>query len=113
MTTAAAPAPVSASSERGVPLPLRSDTFFGICEAIGQDLGFNPNWLRFFFAVLLLWNPEVTLAAYFGLGAVVAATRFFFPEARPAVVADSERGVAADEPAIAAKVEGEKELLAA
>src|SRR3546814_1112596 len=24
----------------------RRDTFFGICEAVGQDFGFNPLWLR-------------------------------------------------------------------
>src|SRR3546814_1952448 len=24
----------------------RKDTFFGICEAVGRDFGFNPLWLR-------------------------------------------------------------------
>ena len=28
------------------PLPLRNDTILGVCEAIGQDFGFNPLWLR-------------------------------------------------------------------
>jgi phage shock protein C len=85
MTTAATneieTIPTSDSSERQVPLPLRSDTFLGVCEAIGQDFGFNPNYLRVVFGVLLLWNPLVVLSVYFGLGCVIAATRWFFPAA--------------------------------
>ena len=61
------------------PLPLRGDTFLGVFEAIGQDLGINANWLRVPFAALILWNPEVIIGAYLGLGCLVAATRWFFP----------------------------------
>ncbi len=61
------------------PLPLRRDTFLGVFEAIGQDLGINPNWLRIPFAALILWNPEVIIGLYLALGLVVAATRWFFP----------------------------------
>jgi phage shock protein C len=61
------------------PLPLRSDTFLGVFEAIGQDLGINPNWLRVPFAALILWNPEVIIGSYLALGAVVALSRWFFP----------------------------------
>ena len=28
------------------PLPLRAHTILGVCEAIGEDFGFNPAWLR-------------------------------------------------------------------
>ena len=66
------------------PLPLRRDTFLGVFEAIGQDLGINPNWLRIPFAALILWNPEVIIGLYLGLGLVVAATRWFFPAERKA-----------------------------
>lgn len=69
----------SDESERQVALPLRSDTFLGVCEAIGQDFGFNPNYLRVPFGALLLWNPVIVLSVYFGLGCVIAATRWFFP----------------------------------
>ena len=62
-----------------VPLPLRNDTFLGVCEAIGQDFGFNPNWLRVAFAPFILLSPMITLAAYLALGAVVAIARWFFP----------------------------------
>jgi len=61
------------------PLPPRSDTFLGVFEAIGQDLGINPNWLRVPFAALILWNPEVIIGSYLALGAVVALSRWFFP----------------------------------
>lgn len=57
----------------------RRDTFFGICEAVGQDFGFNPLWLRLAFIAPLFFFPVQTFAAYFGLGAVVLASRLFFP----------------------------------
>jgi len=63
----------------------RHDTFFGVCEGIGQDLGFNPNYLRAVFAVSLLFAPKIVLAAYLGLGLVVLATRKLFPVKRAEV----------------------------
>ena len=35
----------------------RRDTFFGICEAVGQDFGFNPLWLRLAFVAPLFFFP--------------------------------------------------------
>ena len=61
------------------PLPLRNDTILGVCEAIGQDFGFNPLWLRLAFIAPLFFAPTAAFAAYFGLGLVVAATRYFAP----------------------------------
>jgi phage shock protein PspC (stress-responsive transcriptional regulator) len=61
------------------PLPLRGDNFLGVCEAIGQDFGINPNWLRIAFAPFIMFSPLITLSVYLGLGAVVAAARWFFP----------------------------------
>ncbi|WP_447761467.1 PspC domain-containing protein [Sphingopyxis panaciterrae] len=57
----------------------RRDTFFGICEAVGQDFGFNPLWLRLAFVAPLFFFPVQTFAGYFALGLVVLASRFFFP----------------------------------
>lgn len=57
------------------PLPLRNDTILGVCEAIGQDFGFNPLYLRLAFIAPLFVAPTAAFAAYLGLGAVVAATR--------------------------------------
>lgn len=60
----------------------RHDTFLGVCEAIGQDFGFNPNWLRMLFALGLLPSPVITFAIYLGLGVLVAVSRFAFPAGR-------------------------------
>ncbi|MDZ3831739.1 MAG: PspC domain-containing protein [Sphingopyxis sp.] len=57
----------------------RRDTFFGICEAVGQDFGFNPLWLRLAFVLPLFFFPVQTFAGYFGLGLVVLASRLLFP----------------------------------
>lgn len=61
------------------PLPLRNDTILGVCEAIGQDFGFNPLWLRLAFIAPLFVAPMATVGAYLGLGLVVAAVRWFAP----------------------------------
>lgn len=67
----------------------RHDTFLGVCEAIGQDFGFNPNWLRVAFALALLPSPTITLGVYLGLAAIVAVSRFAFPARTKAAVEDS------------------------
>ena len=61
------------------PLPLRNDTILGVCEAIGQDFGFNPLWLRLAFVVPVFISPMYAISAYLLLGAIVAATRHFAP----------------------------------
>lgn len=71
------------ADEREPALPLRGDTILGVCEAVGQDLGFHPNWLRIPFGTLLLWNPVAVIGAYLGLGCIVAVSRWFFPAERP------------------------------
>ena len=65
----------------------RRDTFFGICEAVGQDFGFNPLYLRLAFIAPLFFFPLQTFAAYFGLGLIVLTSRLLFP-ARPQILAD-------------------------
>ena len=60
----------------------RDDTLLGVCQAIGDDLGFNPLWLRMALATGLLWNPTVMVAIYAGLGVVVLASRLMFPAAK-------------------------------
>jgi len=102
MSTAAAETQ-TAVTESETPLPLRGDTFLGVCEAIGQDLGFHPNWLRIPFAALILWNPVVIVGLYLGLGAVVAAARWYFPAeqqqeaAKPSAAAQAEAAAANSE----------------
>ena len=62
----------------------RDDTFFGVCEALGEDLGFNPIYLRITFAVFLLWKPVEVIVAYVIAGLVVGLTRWLFPNPRTA-----------------------------
>ena len=81
---------IAAEQERTA-LPLRSDTFLGVCEAIGQDLGINPNWIRVVFAPLILINPVAAIGAYLGLGGVVAVARWLFPAKLPEEAAHSAR----------------------
>ena len=66
-----------------VALPLRSHTILGVCEAIGEDFGFNPIFLRVPFAASVLWSPMLSIAVYFALGAVVLGSRLLFPRAKP------------------------------
>ena len=68
----------------------RDDTFFGICQGLGDDLGFNPNWLRVALTLFLFFNPVAAIAAYFGAGIVVAVLRFLIPDPRPAAAPQAE-----------------------
>lgn len=74
-------------------LLFRNDTILGVCEGVGQDFGFHPNWLRVAFALAFYFSPAAVVATYFGLGALVAASRFIYPDlvsASPITIAASE-----------------------
>lgn len=94
------------SPEPYVALPLRSHTILGVCEAIGEDLGFNPIFLRIPLAASVIWNPMIAFGAYFALGAVVFASRMLFPRpksaAAPQLVAEHAVNDAAGEEKLAA-----------
>ena len=62
----------------------RDHTILGVCEALGEDFGFNPAFLRVPLAVLLLWNPVAVLSAYVAAGLLVAFSRWVSPNPRPA-----------------------------
>ncbi len=70
------------AQENQIALPLRNHTILGVCEAIGEDFGFNPVFLRVPFAATVLWSPVMAIAAYFAVGAVVLLSRVLFPVAR-------------------------------
>ena len=90
---------MSSTVTKVTPLPLRNDTILGVCEAIGEDFGFNPLWLRLAIIAPLFWQPALTIAVYFGLGVVVAASRYFFPRpvAADAVQAPQAEAVSTEE----------------
>lgn len=75
------------------PVFARHDTFFGVCEALGQDLGFNPNYLRMIFALAILPAPVAVISIYVGLGLLVALSRLMFPDrvAKTLAVAEPAR----------------------
>lgn len=75
----AAPNAEPAAQEPEPALPLRSDTILGVCEALGQDFGFNPLWLRVPFAALFYLNPLLVSGTYLALGAGVALSRWLYP----------------------------------
>ena len=70
------------AQENQVALPLRSHTILGVCEAIGEDFGFNPAFLRIPFAASVLYSPLWAIASYFALGTVVLGSRLLFPKAK-------------------------------
>lgn len=74
------------ATKNSTPLPLRNDTVLGVCEAIGQDFGFNPLWLRLAFIAPLFFQPMLTIALYFALGLVVALSRHVAPRVEADVV---------------------------
>ena len=83
------------TQQNQVALPMRAHTILGVCEAIGEDFGFNPVFLRVPFAAAVLWSPTMTLAIYFALGAVVLASRLLAPQRKSAQAQTSEREISA------------------
>lgn len=57
----------------------RPDTLFGVCEGVGRDFGFNPNYLRVALAIAMIWNPVAVLITYGLLGVAVAVSRWIAP----------------------------------
>jgi phage shock protein C len=65
------------------PNPLmRDDTMFGVCQAIGDDFGFNPTILRAAFAIPLVWNPLLAAGIYVTLAVAVLVSRIVIREPR-------------------------------
>lgn len=81
------------TQQNSIALPLRSHTILGVCEAVGEDFGFNPIFLRIPFAVGVLWSPLITFATYFALGAVVLGSRLLFPRVKKADEVDQSTQV--------------------
>ncbi len=81
-----------------IALPLRSHTILGVCEAIGDDFGFNPVFLRVPLAASVIVSPFWAFATYFILGIIVFASRQLFPKAKLPVI---EMETAIELPAVA------------
>jgi phage shock protein PspC (stress-responsive transcriptional regulator) len=70
------------AQENQVALPLRSHTILGVCEAIGEDFGFNPMFLRIPLAASVLYSLQWAVGAYLALGLIVLGSRLLFPAAK-------------------------------
>jgi len=84
------------TTESNVPLPLRTSTFLGVCEAIGEDFGFNANYLRVPLGAIVVLNVWAALGAYVALGLIVLASRLLFPARKPASPAADTASVPAN-----------------
>jgi len=78
------------AQENSVPVTLRSHTILGVCEAIGEDFGFNPVFLRIPFAASVLISPTYAIGAYLLLGVIVLLSRVLSPKKSATVVAAEE-----------------------
>jgi phage shock protein PspC (stress-responsive transcriptional regulator) len=75
---------------------LRNDTIFGTCQAIGDEFGINPTWLRVPLAASVLISPTAAFLAYLGLSAIVLAARLIFrSKAVPAAVVEAPAALVA------------------
>jgi phage shock protein PspC (stress-responsive transcriptional regulator) len=63
----------------------RPETIFGICERIGEDFGFNAQYLRVGLAAMLFWSPTAALGTYVVAGVLVLLSRWLYPD--PAISA--------------------------
>lgn len=69
------------------PISKRAEPIFGVCEALGDDFGINPHWIRAAIVPLLIWQPLWTFAGYALVGLIVLASRLVFPDVQEAQVA--------------------------
>lgn len=72
----------------------RDDTIFGVCQALGEDFGFNPVLLRVTFALALFWNAKLVIGVYLALGVVVLISRLLVRN--PRMAAEPEELVAVE-----------------
>jgi phage shock protein C len=75
----------------------RDDTFFGVCQGLGEDLGIRPDLIRLSLVVPLFFFPVQTLVAYLAAGVLVLALRFLLPD-RTAAAKPQAESVEAVEP---------------
>ena len=89
----------------------RDDTFFGVCQALGEDLRIPPNLLRIALAVGLFWNPVAVVGIYAACGVLVFLTRWLVPE--PKIVAPPEAEATEGEQQLVEQAQSWEELAAA
>jgi phage shock protein C len=93
------------------------DSLFGVCQAIGEDLGFDPFYLRIALLGLLFFSPLAVIGVYLALGGTVALSRWLFPKPAQTASFSAEPAVARTELPTPSKADAdaglERELVAA
>jgi phage shock protein C len=79
---------VQTANEQEPTVESNPDSLFGICQAIGEDFGFNPFILRLGFLGLGFFSIPASVAAYALLGVGVATSRWLFPANRESHVSE-------------------------
>ena len=80
----------------------RDDTFLGVCQALGEDFGFNPVFLRIGFALPVIFAPVAVIATYLGLGVIVLISRILAPRPKRKLAAvQAEAAAEAAAPVVA------------
>lgn len=82
----------------------RPDTMFGVCQGLGEDFGVSPTWFRIGFASAVIFNIEMAIAAYVGVGVIVALVRLIHRSPRKLVAVVPVVEVAEATPAAVAPV---------
>jgi phage shock protein C len=67
--------------------PARAARLIGVCASLGEDFGFNPDYLRVALTFALLWNPEVVLGLYTATALLVLLSRWLAPRRKAAPIA--------------------------
>lgn len=62
----------------------RDDTFFGVCEGLGEDLRIPSNLFRVVFALGFFFSAQGAVIIYLALGVLVLLSRLVFPNPRAA-----------------------------
>jgi len=91
----------------------QTDTLFGICQAIGEDFGFDPFYLRVALIAVLFFSPTAMLGTYVALGVTVAASRWLFPKPKAAANVEAMALTVSAESPAEIELEREPELIAA
>lgn len=58
------------------------DKLFGVCQAIGEDFGINPFFLRLAMLGGMFFSLPGMVVAYAALGVTVALSHWLFPRAK-------------------------------
>ncbi len=74
----------------------RPDTMFGVCQALGEDFGVSPTWFRIGFASAVIFNIEMAIAAYVGVGLLVALVRLIHRSPRKLIAVAPVADIAAE-----------------